>query len=129
MGRQNRLVMAGDEKGLMDAFSDIFADYQIELDDAVRSDVAEVGESCAKSLKKTSPYRKAVGKHYRNGWVADVTQYEVGGWKCVVHNKTKPGLTHLLEHGHGGPHPAPPHPHIEAAANDAAKDIEGRMRP
>lgn len=129
MGRQNRLVMAGDGKGLTDAFADIFADYQIELDDAIRADVAEVGQSCASALKKSSPKRKTSGKHYRNGWVADTTQYEVGGWKCVVHNRLKPGLTHLLEHGHGGPKPAPPHPHIEAAANDAAKEIEGRMRP
>ena len=129
MGRQNRLVMAGDGKGLTDAFADIFADYQIELDDAIRADVAEVGQSCASALKKTSPKRKTSGKHYRNGWVSDVTQYKVGGWKCVVHNRLKPGLTHLLEHGHGGPKPAPPHPHIEAAANDAAKEIEGRMRP
>lgn len=44
-----------------------------------------------------------------------------------IHNKAKPGLTHLLEKGHGGPHPARAHPHIADAAQAGVDDLERRM--
>nr|DAF27107.1 MAG TPA: hypothetical protein [Caudoviricetes sp.] len=49
------------------------------------------------------------------------------GFVVRVHNAKSPGLTHLLEHGHGGPHPAPAHPHIEKAANEAFSELDRRM--
>lgn len=90
-----------------------------------RSDVADVADACAKALRKSSPKSAARGRHYRSGWTSDLGEE---GWASVatVFNRRKPGLTHLLEHGHGGPHPAPAHPHIEAAASAAISDLARR---
>lgn len=49
---------------------------------------------------------------YRRGWGHTVTTNNSRQYEVTVHNKKKPGLAHLLEHGHGGPHPAGAHPHI-----------------
>lgn len=52
----------------------------------------ETAKETAKDLKKTSP--KVSGK-YAKGWTATK---KGGHW--IVHNRTRPGLAHLLEHGH-----------------------------
>lgn len=94
----------------------------------VTADTVAVGKDCADDLKRTSPKRDyAEAKHYAPGWKCDVRSGDDGGKQVVVHNVTKPGLTHLLEHGHGGPHPAPAVPHIEAAYQRMCDELDSRL--
>ena len=99
-------------------FADVVGDFLDEklriVSKAVDADVEAVGKECARQLKavKDPKKRKHKGKHYHDGWTCDV-KWQVEGSTATVYNKTKPQLTTLLEKGHGGPAPAPAHPHIE----------------
>lgn len=90
---------------------------------ASREDCMEAGQGAAKALRSSSP---RLSGRYRSGWRADMED-SGAGFVVRVHNAKSPGLTHLLEHGHGGPHPAPAHPHIEKAANEAFSELDRRM--
>lgn len=91
---------------------------------ASREDCRAIGQDTAKALRSSSP--RLTGR-YRSGWTSSME--DRGSYYTVrVYNSKSPGLTHLLEHGHGGPHPAPAHPHIERAANEAFAELERRMR-
>lgn len=59
----------------------------------------EVADDVKKDLKRTSPKTKGGRKHYANGWTVNVQKLPKGV-SCIVHNKTKYRLTHLLERGH-----------------------------
>lgn len=65
-------------------------------------------KTAAESPKTDSGSRK----HYYKGWGAKTVSDNSRRYEVTVYNKVKPGLTHLLEHGHGGPAPASAHPHI-----------------
>ena len=61
----------------------------------------QVAKEGVKKLKETSPRGKGRGgSHYADGW--GISTYKVGNRKFsfTAYNKTKPGLTHLLENGH-----------------------------
>lgn len=81
----------------------------------------KIANKTVKELKRTSPRRFHGGRHYADGW----GRRKVDGAQ-VVYNKTKPGLTHLLEHGHalwqGGR--ARAIPHILPAEEKAIKAYE-----
>jgi hypothetical protein len=107
-------------------------------DSAVRAagkDAAKkTANDVAKTLKRTSPHK---GGKYEKGW--KVT-YQDGGY--IVHNSSRPGLTHLLENGHDliaegkkvGRTKAQPHikPAEEAGIEEfvlvATKEIERRLK-
>ena len=86
--------------------------------DGVAEAVDEAAERCAKGLAKelrgTSPKRTGA---YAKDWTAKQTgANERGGKTYTVYNKAHYQLTHLLQHGHKGPAPAPAYPHIERPA-------------
>lgn len=88
--------------------------------------VIDAGDEMVSELVATSPATAGDGGklgHYRDGWEA-VRSGEPGNITVYIHNAKKPGLTHLLEHGHGGPHPAPAHPHIEPAYRKVSAKFE-----
>jgi hypothetical protein len=86
--------------------------------------VRQVAEDVAEELQKTPPTPKRTGK-YARGWKAGDTKHDrVGECFVIVANHTEPSLTHLLEHGHGGPHPAHAQPHIEAAYEKGKAEFE-----
>lgn len=61
----------------------------------------EVAKDGAKKLKATSPRGRGSRKgHYADGWDVTYQRKGNGKFKFIVHNKKKPGLTHLLENGH-----------------------------
>lgn len=72
-----------------------------ELGDEAELAFTETGIETSKGLKQTSQtmFHHKAKKHYANGWT-----YKVSGHKLDVmvkiYNRTKPGLTHLLENGH-----------------------------
>lgn len=79
---------------------DILQDYTKEVKRATNNALDIVAKECVQKLKNTSPKRAGRGKHYANGWAVKRARGLVGINQVVVHNKTKPQLTHLLENGH-----------------------------
>lgn len=80
-------------------------------------------EIVVRRAKETAPEREGsgvlkrairVGKRKRS---SGARMIEAG----VFYNDTEnyAPYAHLVEYGHGGPHPAPPHPFLEPAARDA----------
>lgn len=77
-----------------------------EYKDIAEGDFEEVAKSVAKEgakkLKASSPRGSGKGRkgHYANGWGVTYERKGNGKFRFTVHNKKKPGLAHLLEHGH-----------------------------
>ena len=93
-------------------------------EEATEEDIQATADSVVKDLKDTSP--RQTGK-YAKGWTSDMHHDAAGSPYVRIHNAKKPGLTHLLEHGHGGPAPAKAHPHIEAAYERGVAFLTDRM--
>ena len=75
------------------------------LKDVTEDDFEEIAKAIAKEgakkLKETSPRGRGSKKgHYADGWGISYLRIGNGKFRFVVHNKKKPGLTHLLENGH-----------------------------
>lgn len=92
---------------------------------ATREDIDAIAESTVEELHRTSPKRTG---RYAGSWTHDMEQDDAGKPVAHIYNAKYGQLTHLLEHGHGGPHPAPPKPHIEAAAIKARGEMERRFK-
>ena len=84
----------------------------------IRAATDATAKEVVKRTKAASPYRTG---EYRKGWTSRVEVDNSRDYQRTVYNKRKTGLTHLLQHGHGGPHPAPAHPHI--TGDDEVQEI------
>lgn len=86
------------------------------LEQYEKASITQIQEAADKTAKEVTKRTKANSPKrtgaYARGWGATVQDSSSHLYVKVVHNKKKAGLTHLLEHGHGGPQPAPAHPHI-----------------
>lgn len=71
----------------------IMDDYSKKVDDVSRNACRKVSRNLARTLKGTSPSKSG---EYASGWAVK----QEGDDTYIVHNKAKPGLTHLLENGH-----------------------------
>ena len=95
--------------------------YTSDVEKEVKKAENKVTTQAANELKQTSPRRSTSEKHYADGWAKKKTDSGI-----VVYNKTKPGLTHLLEKGHakvsGGRTEAIPH--IRPAEQKAIREFE-----
>lgn len=73
-----------------------------EYSDEVSKNLEKLCRSLAKEgvrkLKKTSPRGTKEHKHYADGWASRITKKD-DKITATVYNKSKPGLTHLLEFG------------------------------
>ncbi len=98
MASGKRLVGVGDMAG---EIMDILQEYAGFCTDEMKESAVEVAKDAKKELKKRSPEGEGSRKgHYKDGWTYSVgkdSAYSIG---VTVHNKKKPGLAHLLEHGH-----------------------------
>lgn len=88
---------------------------EYSYDVAVRVDAA--AEACSKGLRKDlkadSPNKTGA---YAKSWATKTNKEFTEGSKVyTTYNRKHFQLTHLLENGHGGPAPAPPHVHIGPA--------------
>ncbi|KAK9680662.1 hypothetical protein QE152_g38943 [Popillia japonica] len=87
----------------------------------------KVSKKGAKTLKATSPTGDG-RRHYKDGWSV-TSQGSFTKPSFVVHNKKKPGLTHLLENGHalrqGGR--ARAIPHIKPVEEQCIKEYEEEL--
>lgn len=77
----------------------ILQEYAGDAEAAVTETITAVTKQAAKRLRATSPARKKGGV-YAKSWQSKVEKSRnmAAG---VVYNSKKPGLAHLLEHGHG----------------------------
>lgn len=105
--------------------ADALEEYAEGVQEGVNEAVKSVGKETAKSLKTKSPKRTG---DYRKGWSVKDTSTKATETVVTVYNRTDYQLTHLLEEGHGGPAPAPAHPHIAAAEQAAAQSLEEKVR-
>ena len=117
--------------GLADAITDILDEYERESTADVKKVVRRVANKCKRDIQGGAP---ADSGEYKSGWATKQTWKSSRGLKITVYNKAKPGLPHLLEHGHvmiahgkvlgtGGARP-----HIGRAEQAANKKLEEEIR-
>ena len=113
---------------LGDAFAVILDNYKEKIDKNNEKIVRKIGKETAEDLKQTSPKRNSGEKQYAEGWKSTLERDGYGSAIAHVHNTTKPGLTHLLELGHGGSDPAPAYPHIAPAGRRGIAKLEKEIK-
>ena len=97
-------------------------EYTTEVAEGIKRASKEVADEAVKELRATSP--KNTGE-YAKGW----TKKKVDDG-YIVHNKSKPGLAHLLEFGHakrGGKGRVAARPHIAPVEEKAIKKFEDEV--
>lgn len=88
----------------------------------------DIVKKARKKLKQNSPRGKSE-KHYADYWRIDKTYKGNERFSFKIHNKKKPGLTHLLENGHqlrqGGR--TKKHIHIKPVEEWCVEEFEKRV--
>ena len=84
-------------KSLQQQMASIINEYGEELRDAVINATNATAKDTVKYLKSVSPKRTG---GYAKGWTVTKSVSNWKGVEATVYNKTKPGLTHLLNDGH-----------------------------
>ena len=74
----------------------VLSEFTRELDDITAKNVSKAAKQCKRDLKANSP--KATGE-YAAGWTVRTKRHK-RSVDAEVFNRTKPGLTHLLEYSH-----------------------------
>lgn len=110
--------------------NNILADYADEVEKVSEECVKRIAQAGAKELKKVSP--RKTGK-YASGWTYKIERGRMAV-SAVIYNRAKPGLAHLLEHGHVSRNgtgrvfrPTPAHPHIQAVNDWVVDEAVDRM--
>lgn len=117
-----------DVSGLEAAFGSIVKDFERDVQTTSAKDIKAAAKVTQAELREDSPRSEGEGGgKYARGWKTTLESDVLGSTTAVIHNTTKPSLTHLLEMGHGGPHPAPAYPHIEPAFLQGKKELERRI--
>ena len=100
-------------------------EYGEKAEKVVRNDILKISAEAQKQLQSSSPRRTG---RYAASWSRKLENGRVGSTKATLHSK-KPGLPHLLEHGHalrgGGRARAIPHiaPVEQWAINESVNRI------
>ena len=81
---------------LSSAIAKILNDYAEDVDKKSDECVKKVAQKGARTLRMVSP-RKS-GK-YAGGWTVKMEKKRMYS-EAIIYNKDRPGLAHLLEHGH-----------------------------
>lgn len=112
--------MADEIMKMLDEYKDV-TDKDVELS------VASVSKEAKDMLSGSSP-RKSGG--YSKGWSVKKEVSSRGKHSVVIHNRKKPGLTHLLEKGHAkrGGGRMSGKVHIAPAEQFAIREIEAEIR-
>lgn len=102
MANSDRVITLGREKTINLGLDKILEQAGKEKTEEAEKIFVEVARVTRRKLKAVSPRSKGSGKHYADGWTVSWDGHagskETAGY--IVHNKLKPGLTHLLEYGH-----------------------------
>lgn len=83
------------------AFKETLQNYTDDVEEGLKDVTETLAKTAAKDLQKVSAstFNTAQDKPYHKGWVASNESVRHHA-RWVIHNKTKPGLAHLLEKGH-----------------------------
>jgi len=102
-------------------------EYSSDVIDGIDEASEKISKNAVKKLKQDSPKDT---KKYSKGWAVK-TEKKYGETNShIIYNKNKPGLTHLLEHGHakrgGGRVEGKPHirPVEEQVINEFTAEVE-----
>lgn len=109
----------------------LMEEYANKVDSDIKAEAKAVAKEAVKELKQTSPEGSGSRKgHYKDGWVSKVEKENATSIDIKVHNKLKPGLTHLLEKGHAkrGGGRVEGKPHISKAEKNAIENYEKRLK-
>ena len=112
------------------AIMEMVEDYTQTCAEDMMRIAQEVAKDGVKMLKAKSPRGTGSKKgHYADGWTVKAVKTDPYSFSFVVHNKKKPGLTHLLENGHqlrGGGR-ARAFPHIAEVEEWCIEEYERRL--
>lgn len=99
------------------------SEFSEEENKRIEKNMKKAALSCKHELQETSPHES---NEYARGWAIKKKRTSAE-MTYRIYNRAKPGLTHLLEHGHDtknqyGSYPerrTPAHKHISTAADNA----------
>lgn len=123
------------QKVSVDGLADVILKELEEFNDLTEEEFEKIAREVAKEgrkkLKETSPKGSGSRKgHYADGWTVKYERKGNGKFKFTIHNRKKPGLTHLLEKGHqlqqGGR--ARAIPHIKPVEEWCNEEFERRVK-
>lgn len=87
--------------GFADTILEELKKFNDETTEVLHDTAKEVAKEGAKTLKRTSPVGRGSKKgHYADSWYVKTERPKKSKSSNIIHNKMKPGLTHLLENGH-----------------------------
>lgn len=116
---------------LSDEVVKVLDEYGISVAEKTQKVIKSVGQECRDDIKANAPVSDENTRHYRDGWTVKFTVKSSTNCSATVHNKSKPGLAHLLENGHasrsggrvnGRPHIEPARQRAEAKAIEKLKE-------
>ena len=98
-------------------------EYKKVTDEVVKTAVNSVSKETKAMAQAGSPVKSG---GYQKGWAVKKNSEKTGQVSITVYNRTKPGLTHLLEKGHAkrGGGRVSARPHIAAAEEAGIKKLE-----
>lgn len=113
------------------AIMEMVEDYTQTCAEDMMRIAQEVAKDGVKMLKANSPKGTGSRKgHYADGWTVKAAKTDPYNFSFVIHNRKKPGLTHLLENGHqlrnGGRSGA--FPHIAEVEQWCNEEYERRLK-
>lgn len=102
-------------------------EYKEITDEVVKNAVDSVSKEVKTIAKTGSPERYG---GYKQGWAVKKTVDRSSQVSVTIHNRKKPGLTHLLEKGHAkrGGGRVEGITHIAPAEDYAVKELEAEIR-
>ena len=90
----------------------ILDEYKNMTSEGMQKAADDTSKEVQKLTKERARGRLGGTGDYAKGWSVRKVSDTYAHHRRTVYNRSLPGLAHLLEHGHGGPQPASPHPHI-----------------
>lgn len=119
---------------LHDDIMKILNEYVDEVDRTSEECVRKVSQKGALALRRVSPRRKRNGGTYASGWTYKVIRKRLKTFS-ILYNRKRPGLAHLLEHGHvtrngtGRTYPrTPAHVHIKPIEDQLVREFERQIK-
>lgn len=114
--------------GLQGAIKQALEETRELTEGALKKAVDKTTSETVNRIKGAAPVK--TGK-YARGWASKNTaKAGRGAYGKTVYQRQKPGLAHLLQHGHEGPRPAGARPHIPLDDETGAlfeKNLEKEM--
>lgn len=116
---------------MTDAIISALKEYSKISEEEMMEIAREVAKEGVSKLKATSPRGKSKNS-YAKGWAVKYIRVGSNKFNFIIYNRTKPGLTHLLEKGHqivqGKGGRAKAYPHIAKVEQWCNSEFEKRIK-